>query len=120
MSRALDRPREYHGDLGPDASVRYHARACHLVGLAGTDHRDTDLDGLTDMPAPDLVLHGGAVVTLDRASRVAEAIAVSGGRIAVVGPSLALLRETGSDTGRIDLRGRAVLPGYCTDRSRRS
>ncbi|MGH7365014.1 MAG: amidohydrolase [Candidatus Rokuibacteriota bacterium] len=64
------------------------------------------------MAAPDLILHGGTVVTLDRTSRVAEAIAVRGGRIAAVGASPALLREAGPDTRRIDLRGRAVLPGF--------
>jgi predicted amidohydrolase YtcJ len=31
------------------------------------------------MTAPDLILHGGAVVTLDRGSRVAEATAMRGG-----------------------------------------
>lgn len=64
------------------------------------------------MTAPDLILYGGAVVTLDRGSRVAEAIAVRGGRIAAVGPGPALLRDAGPDTRRIDLCGRAVLPGF--------
>jgi predicted amidohydrolase YtcJ len=31
------------------------------------------------MTAPDLILHGGGVVTLDPGSRVAEAIAIRGG-----------------------------------------
>ena len=65
-----------------------------------------------EMAAPDLILHGGTVVTLDRASRVAEAIAMHGGRIAAVGPSQVLLRDASPDTRRIDLRGRAALPGF--------
>jgi len=52
------------------------------------------------------------VLTLDRASRVAEAVAVRDGRIVAVGPSAALLREAGPATRRIDLRGRVVLPGF--------
>jgi predicted amidohydrolase YtcJ len=31
------------------------------------------------MTAPDLLLHGGAVIALDRGSRVAEAITMRGG-----------------------------------------
>ena len=63
------------------------------------------------MLAPDLVLHGGTVITLDRASTVAEAVAIHGGRVAVVGPSAAVLRAAGPGTRRVDLAGRAVLSG---------
>jgi predicted amidohydrolase YtcJ len=62
--------------------------------------------------APDLILHGGIAVTLDRGSRVAEAVAVRGDRIAAVGASAELLRDAGPDTRRIDLAGRTVLPGF--------
>lgn len=64
------------------------------------------------MPAPDLILHGGTVLTLDRASRVAEALAVRGGRIAAVGSSAEVLPHAGPGTRRIDLRGRTVIPGF--------
>ena len=50
------------------------------------------------MTAPDLILHGAVVVTLDQGSRAAESIAMRGGRIDAVGPSPALLR------GRPDTR----------------
>lgn len=61
---------------------------------------------------PDLLLHGGKVITLDRGSRVAEAVAVRGGRVVAVGPSAALLSEASSEVRRIDLAGRSVLPGF--------
>lgn len=64
------------------------------------------------MRAPDLVLHGGRVITLDRASRVAEALAVRDGRIAAVGEAAAVLATAAPDTRRIDLGGRAMLPGF--------
>jgi predicted amidohydrolase YtcJ len=54
------------------------------------------------MTAPDLILPGGAGVTLDRGSRVAEVIAMRGGRIDAVGPSPARLREADPDPRRID------------------
>jgi predicted amidohydrolase YtcJ len=62
--------------------------------------------------APDLLLHGGKVITLDRGSRLAEAVAVRDGRIVSVGASAALLKETSPATRVIDLRGRSVLPGF--------
>jgi hypothetical protein len=45
--------------------------------------------------AADLVLHGGRVLTLDRASRVAEAITISGERILAVGPDAEVLLRWG-------------------------
>ena len=65
------------------------------------------------MPEADLLLENGVVITLDRASRIAEAVAVRDGRILAVGPSAALSRDTSPATRRIDLRGRTVMPGFC-------
>jgi predicted amidohydrolase YtcJ len=64
------------------------------------------------MPAPDLVLHGGKVITLDRGSRIAEAVAVRGDRIAEVGESARLLAQAAPQTRTVDLHGRAVVPGF--------
>jgi predicted amidohydrolase YtcJ len=64
------------------------------------------------MAEPGLILHGGRVITLDRASTVTEAVAVRDGRIAAVGASAALLRDAGSATRRVDLQGRSVVPGF--------
>jgi predicted amidohydrolase YtcJ len=65
------------------------------------------------MPEADLLLENGTVITLDRSSRIAEAVAVRDGRIHAVGPSAALFRDTSPVTRRIDLRGRTVVPGFC-------
>jgi predicted amidohydrolase YtcJ len=59
----------------------------------------------------DLVLRNGKVVTVDAASTIAQAIAVTGDRIAVVGPDAAMAAVTAPATRVIDLRGRAVIPG---------
>ena len=64
------------------------------------------------MPEPDLLLQHGVVITLDRGSTVAEAVAVRDGRIVAVGPSANLSRDAGPATRRIDLEGRAVVPGF--------
>jgi predicted amidohydrolase YtcJ len=62
--------------------------------------------------SPDLTLHGGRIITLDRASRVAQAVSVRSGRVVAVGDDAALLREAAPTTRLIDLAGRAVLPGF--------
>ncbi|MEV0419854.1 amidohydrolase [Streptosporangium canum] len=63
-------------------------------------------------PAPaDVVMTGGTVHTVDSADRVAEAIAVAGGRIARVGTAGEVAPLIGPRTRVIRLRGRSVLPG---------
>ena len=62
--------------------------------------------------APDLVVYGGPVITLDGADRVAEALAVEDGVITAVGSRDMILASTDDDTQRIDLDGRALLPGF--------
>lgn len=59
----------------------------------------------------DLVLHNGNVITLDPASRVAEAVAVVDGTIVAVGSDERVKRLAGGSTRVIDLRGSSVIPG---------
>jgi predicted amidohydrolase YtcJ len=64
------------------------------------------------MLSPDLILHGGKIITLDRSSRVAQAIALRSGHIVAVGDDAALCKEAAPTTQLIDLGGRSVLPGF--------
>src|SRR5258705_3129266 len=64
------------------------------------------------MLPPDLILHRGKIITLDRSSRVAQAVAVRSGHIVAVGDDAALLKEAAPTTQLIDLAGRSVLPGF--------
>ena len=59
----------------------------------------------------ELLLRGGRVLTLDGASRVAEAIAVKDGRIAAVGSARELGALAGPATRIVELGGRTVMPG---------
>lgn len=61
---------------------------------------------------PDLVLHNGCIYTVDAADSVAEALAIRGGEILAVGRSRDILEMCGRSTRVIDLRGRAVVPGF--------
>ncbi len=63
------------------------------------------------MIRPDMVLYGGNVVTLDSALHTAEAVAITGDRIAEVGASRDIRRLAGADTRLVDLAGRTVVPG---------
>jgi predicted amidohydrolase YtcJ len=64
-----------------------------------------------DRPA-DLVLTGGHVHTVDDARPVAEAVAVSGERIAAVGTAAEVAGFIGPRTRVVDLAGRLLLPGF--------
>ncbi|MGE4240782.1 amidohydrolase [Ramlibacter sp.] len=60
----------------------------------------------------DLILHNGIVHTVDADDSVAEAIAVSAGRIVAVGESGPILALRGPGTRVVDLRGKTVVPGF--------
>lgn len=62
--------------------------------------------------APDLILLGGRVYTADVKRPWAEAVAISGDRIAAVGTSASLRSLAGPGTRVIDLRGGFVVPGF--------
>ena len=61
--------------------------------------------------APDLILHRGKIVTVNKAFEIAEAVAVKGERIVAVGRDADILRLKGSNTRVVDLQGKTVLPG---------
>ncbi len=63
------------------------------------------------MRPADLILHAGKVVTLDRKSSIARAVAVRDGRIVAVGTDAAVLAWKGPKTALFDLNGRMLMPG---------
>src|SRR6187455_1690386 len=62
-------------------------------------------------PPADLILTNGKVITVDDRFTIAQALAVQGGRIVAVGTTEEIATRAGSATRRIDLAGRAVIPG---------
>ena len=62
-------------------------------------------------PAPDLVLSNGKIITVDERFTIAQAVAIHDDRIMAVGTNQEIARLAGPNTRRIDLRGRAVIPG---------
>jgi imidazolonepropionase-like amidohydrolase len=61
-------------------------------------------------PRVDLALVNGTVITVDGRDTVAQAIAVSDGKIVAVGTSAEIRARVGSDTRVLDLEGKSVMP----------
>lgn len=61
--------------------------------------------------APDLILSNGKIITVDDRFTIAQAVAIRGDRIVSVGANQEIARLAGPNTRRIDLEGRAVIPG---------
>ena len=59
----------------------------------------------------DLIIANGKVVTLDPASRVAEAVACRGERIAAVGSTRDVRTMAGAGAKVVDAGGRTIVPG---------
>ena len=62
--------------------------------------------------APDLILTNGKIITVDERFSIAQAVAIRGDRFVAVGTTQQISALAGPSTRRIDLRGRAVVPGF--------
>jgi len=61
--------------------------------------------------APDLILTNGKIITVDERFSIGQAVAIRDGRFLAVGTDQEVTALAGPRTRRIDLRGRAVIPG---------
>ena len=61
----------------------------------------------------ELLFTGGRVLTIDTLDRIATGVAVRDGRIVAVGDSEEARQAVGPDATHVDLRGRALIPGFC-------
>src|SRR5690349_20398417 len=59
----------------------------------------------------DMVLHNGKILTVDDSFSTAQAVAISGNKIAAVGSDADVMNLAGAGTKVIDLKGRTVIPG---------
>jgi predicted amidohydrolase YtcJ len=62
--------------------------------------------------AVDLILLNGKVITVDSENSIVEAVAIKDGKIVRVGNNKEVKKLAGQKTLIIDLRGKAVLPGF--------
>lgn len=71
------------------------------------------LTGAAPAREPATIYSGGPVVTMaGDTPETVEAIAVRDGRIVAVGTSAAVAKAAGRNARRVDLKGRALLPGF--------
>lgn len=66
----------------------------------------------TRAAATDTVYYNGTIITMDDDRPLAEAVAVSEGRIVAVGSRDVVLASAGKKARRIDLEGHTLLPGF--------
>src|SRR4029450_5026380 len=62
-------------------------------------------------PPADVVLTNGKIITVDGKFTIAQAVAIRGDRFVAVGSNAEINRLAGPNTRRIDLGGKAVIPG---------
>jgi predicted amidohydrolase YtcJ len=60
---------------------------------------------------PDTIFYNGKILTVDPQFSVAEAVAISDGRIVAIGSNAEILELTESQTKQCDLEGHTVIPG---------
>jgi predicted amidohydrolase YtcJ len=88
---------------------------CQMASVAGVLSAATgaaSCGGGARRPNADLVIVNARVWTVDAASPRAEAVAVTGDRIAAVGSRAEIERLRGPGTRVIDARGRFLMPGF--------
>ncbi len=80
-----------------------------ILAVAGTSGRNAS--NAQAAPAADVVVINAKVITVDAASRIAQAVAIRDGRFVAVGSSAEVRRLVGDGTRVIDASGRTVIPG---------
>jgi predicted amidohydrolase YtcJ len=76
------------------------------VAAQGTRTEAQTMEGTAD-----LILFNGKVTTLDRQNPDATAIAIRAGRVIAAGSDADVTRHAGSNTQKVDLKGRRTIPG---------
>lgn len=66
----------------------------------------------TVSPDQHIIFYNGTIVTMDEAMPVAEAIAITGEKITVVGRNADILAQQRAGTIVVDLNGRTLMPGF--------
>jgi predicted amidohydrolase YtcJ len=90
--------------------MRFFHRIADLVSIAAWLAPSTG--AAADPPHADLVLRGGAIVTVDPHRPRADALAARGGQIVALGSDADVRPLVGPQTRVIDLAGRLALPGF--------
>ena len=93
-----------------------HKAILGLLFLAATFASTASTGGVPAKPdattqAPDLVLINGKILTVDAKDSIAEAVAISQGKITAVGSNAEIRQRAAQGTLVVDLHGRTATPG---------
>ena len=110
-------PRRFSGQIGGHMTRSTSVTTLIAVALAGAvslviaqSPASAQGSGAAGPPA-DVIIANGKIITVDERFTIAQAVAVRGDRIVAVGSDAEIAKLAGPATRRIDLRGRAVIPG---------
>jgi predicted amidohydrolase YtcJ len=95
------------GDRGWVRTISRYAPALGLICIVSVSCSE-----VPDVLAPDVIYVDGTVLTMDGQGRVAEAVAVKGDRIVMVGSNRDIRRLAGAATKIVDINGRTMMPGF--------
>lgn len=90
------------------------AVAAIVAGVATSACRAPS-QGEAQILAPDVVYHGGKIVTANERFDIVEALAVKDGRIVAAGTDEAVRKLASANTRLVDLGGKTALPGFYDD-----
>ena len=93
-------------------TLRFGILALSIWGMSGVSQAQQASLPLEVMDYADLVLHNGKIITADDSETVVSAAAIRDGKFLAVGNDERILSMAGPDTGKIDLQGKSVVPGF--------
>ena len=93
------------------AALAVHAAALRNDRTVATQ-RQQDMQTETPLPAADLILVNGRVLTLENLMPEAQAIAIRDDAIYWVGTNADVRKRVGPSTQVIDLHGQLAIPGF--------
>jgi predicted amidohydrolase YtcJ len=104
------------GLMKPTSRWTKHAGTVVLAFLAATlasglKSRRAESRSSSPSPAADLALINGKILTVDAKDSIAQAVAISAGKIVAVGSNAEIQRYISGQTRVLDLHGRTATPG---------
>lgn len=97
---------------GLDMMGRYRVPAWSVLAMVVPSLTACSAVQVNSTLAPDVVYVGGTVITMDLAGSRAEAVAVRGDRIVVLGTRTEIEGLVGQRTRVVDPQGRVLVPGF--------
>ena len=93
-------------------TLRFGILAVSILAISGMSQAQQANLPPEVMAYADMVLHNGQIITADDDESVVSAVAIRDGKFLAVGDDDRILSMADSDTRKIDLQGKSVVPGF--------